>query len=52
MVVHVNIGLRCINRDVVYFYVGYLFVEDKLAGLVMEAASASSEKRQTSKEFS
>lgn len=38
MVVHLNVGLRSINRNVVYFYVGCLFLEDKLTGLVMEAA--------------
>jgi len=36
MVVHLNVGLRSVNRDVVY--VGCLFLEDKLTGLVMEAA--------------
>ena len=38
MVVHLNIGLRSINRDEVYFYVGCLFLGDKLTGVVMEAA--------------
>lgn len=36
--VHLDIDLRSINRDQVDFYVGCLFVGDKLTAVVMEAA--------------
>lgn len=38
MVVHLDIGLRSINRDQVDFYVGFHFLGDKLTAGVMEAA--------------
>lgn len=36
--VHLDIGLRSINRGEVDFYIGCLFLGDKLTAVVMEAA--------------
>lgn len=37
MVVHLNIGLRSIHRDSLYF-AGFFFLGDKLIGIVLQVA--------------
>lgn len=51
MMVHLNIGLRSISRDVAYFYVGCLFLENKLPELVTEAAFVLPLRKEGAKEF-